>query len=173
LTFRRRIAPLTMAIILTITRGGALAQSAFPESLPGQAGKPPVNGNSLDAVVGVPEAEVSEECSKKFIPVQEQVERRERLIKAARDRQASPDEVCKLIGGFAQAEFKVIKDVERRLAKCAIPPQQISDQLWAGHNITQSPQIKVCKLARQLRERGPSGPTGDFWPASALPPRLR
>ena len=170
MTFRRLIAPLTIAIILTIARGGALAQSAFPEPLPGQVGKPPVNGNSPNATVPVPEAEASDECRKEFVPLREEAERRGQLIKAASDRHAPPDEVCKLIGSFAQAEIKMIKYVEKRPAECAIPPQQIGDQLRAGHKNTEALQKRVCTLAQQMRERGPAGPTGDFWPASTLPP---
>ena len=65
---------------------------------------------------------------KGFVPLREEAEKRGKLIKAASDRKASPDEACKLIGSFGQAELKMIKYVETNSAKCGIPPQ-IADQL--------------------------------------------
>ena len=65
---------------------------------------------------------------KGFLPLREDAEKRGKLIKAASDRKASPDEACKLIGNFGQAELKMIKYVETNSAKCGIPAQ-IADQL--------------------------------------------
>ncbi|MEA2864883.1 MAG: hypothetical protein QOC84_2839, partial [Bradyrhizobium sp.] len=80
------------------------------------------------------------------------------LIKAASDRHAPPDEACKLIGNFAQAEIKMIKYVEGHAAKCGIPPQ-IADQLKTGHKNTEMMQKKVCQVAQQQQQKGPAGPS--------------
>lgn len=95
-----------------------------------------------------------------FKPLREEAERRGKMIKAASDRHASPDEACKLIRSFGQAETKMISYVESHAAKCGIPPQ-IGDQLKAGHKGTEALQTKVCNVAQQMasQPRGPAGPT--------------
>jgi len=95
---------------------------------------------------------------KGFAPLREEAEKRGKLIKAASDRHASPDEACKLIGNFGQAEIKMIKYVETNASKCGIPPQ-ISDQLKSGHKNTEKMQTQVCNVAQQQQQRGPAGPS--------------
>ena len=80
------------------------------------------------------------------------------MIKAASDRKASPEEACKLIGSFGQAEIKMIKYIESNAAKCGIP-QQVADQLKNGHKQTDAMQKKVCGVAQQAQQRGPAGPS--------------
>jgi len=95
---------------------------------------------------------------KGFVPLREEAEKRGKLIKAASERHASPDEACKLIGNFGQAEIKMIKYVETNASKCGIPPQ-ISDQLKSGHKNTEKMQKQVCNVAQQQQQRGPAGPS--------------
>ena len=95
---------------------------------------------------------------KGFVPLREEAEKRGKLIKAASERHASPDEACKLIGNFGQAEIKMIKYVETNASKCGIPPQ-ISDKLKSGHKNTEKMQKQVCNVAQQQQQRGPAGPS--------------
>jgi hypothetical protein len=97
---------------------------------------------------------------KGFVPLREEAEKRGKLIKAASDRHAMPDEACKLIGNFSQAELKMIKFVEANGAKCGIPPQ-IGAQMKDGHKNTEAMQKKVCTVAQQMQNqpRGPAGPS--------------
>jgi hypothetical protein len=141
LIIRRLIVPLTVAVV-TAHAGQGFAQGAFPAS-PSLAGP-------------------SGECMKEFAPLREEAEQRGKLIKAASERHAAPEEACKLIGNFGQAEVKMIKYVETNALNCGIPPQ-ISDQLKSGHKNTESMQKIVCAVARQQKQRGPAGPLGDFW----------
>jgi hypothetical protein len=187
LIIHRLIVPLTLAAV-TLQVGQGLAQGAFPAPLPGQAAPtnaspfPPVNGAPTASVGAAPgsfptngaapiagsafergpappsQAGAPDECMKGFIPLREDAERRGKLIKAASDRHASPDEACKLIGNFGQAEIKMIKYVETHAAKCGIPPQ-ITDQLKNGHKNTETMQKKVCTVAQQQQQRGPAGPS--------------
>ena len=183
---RRLIVPLTVAVV-TVHAGQAFAQGAFPAPLPGPIKNdpafPPVNGAAPTASVGAAptssfpvngaapitgsaferapappsQAGPSDECMKGFIPLREEAEKRGKLIKAASDRHAAPDEACKLIGNFAQSEIKMIKYVESHAAKCGIPPQ-IADQLKSGHKNTETMQQKVCAVAQQ-QQKGPAGPS--------------
>lgn len=95
---------------------------------------------------------------KGFLPLREDAEKRGKLIKAASDRHAPPDEACKLIGNFSQAELKMIKYVETNSEKCGIPAQ-IAEQLKNSHKNTEAMLKKVCTVAQQAQARGPAGPT--------------
>ena len=126
--------------------GGAAAPSAFPSQ-----GAAPMQGPGF----GAPQAPTggpSEACMKGFIPLREEAEKRGKLIKAASDRKAPPDEACKLISNFAAAEIKMIKYVEANAQKCGIPPQ-IGDQLKNGHKNTEALQQKVCNVAQQMTQQ--------------------
>ena len=184
---RRLIVPLTLAAV-TLHAGQAFAQGAFPAPLPGQGIQqndpafPPVNGAAPRAAVGAtpsafpsngaapvtgsafergpapPSGGASEACMKGFIPLREEAEKRGKLIKAASDRHAAPDEACKLIGNFGQSEIKMIKYIEANATKCGIPPQ-IGDQLKAGHKNTEGMLKKVCAVAQQAQTQRPAGPS--------------
>jgi hypothetical protein len=183
-TIRRLILPLTLAVI-AIGSGDARAQGAFPAPLPGQAAPsgaspfPPVNGASPNASVGATQGSFpvngaapigggmtggpppqaggpGDACMKEFMPLREEAEKRGKLIKAASDRHATPDEACKLIGNFSQSEVKMLKFIESHAVKCGIPGQ-VADQLRNGHKNTENMQRKVCAVAQQ--PRGPAGPS--------------
>ena len=182
---RRLIVPLTAAIV-TVHAGQVLAQGAFPAPLPNQNAAPanaspfpPVNGAAPSASIGAPPAFPSQgsapvssgfsapppqasgsadACMKEFVPLRAEAERRGKLIKAASDRKAPPDEACKLIKNFGQAEVKMIAYVQNNAAKCGIPPQ-IAEQLKTGHKNTEKMQNQVCSVAQQAQARGPAGPS--------------
>ena len=94
---------------------------------------------------------------KKFVPLREEAEKRGKMIKAAGERRAPPDEACKLIKNYSQAESNMIKYVETNSTKCGIPPQ-VAEQLKVGHKNTEKMQKTVCTVAEQ-RPTGPTGPS--------------
>ncbi len=131
------------------------APSPFPAT-----GAAPISGNAFERPPAPPSQAGGppDECMKKFLPLREEAEKRGKLIKAAGERKATPEEACKLIGSFGQAEIKMIKYVETNAAKCGIP-QQIADQMKNGHKNTEAMQKKVCAVAQQAQQRGPTGPS--------------
>ena len=184
---RRLMVPITAAMVV-MGAAGAYAQG-FPAPLPNQSAAdpafPPVNGRAPVASVGAPpqasfpvngaapiggagafsaapptQAGPGEDCMKAFMPLREDAEKRGKLIKAASDRHAPPDEACKLIKSFGQAELKMIKYVETHAAKCGIPPN-VAGQMKDGHKNTEAMQTKVCNVAQQMANapRGPAGPS--------------
>ncbi len=185
MNIRHLILPLTMAIIAVGT-AELRAQGAFPAPLPSQAAAPdpafpPVNGMAPRASVGATQGSFPvngaapigggmmggppppqaggappDACMKDFIPLREEAEKRGKLIKAASDRHAAPDEACKLIGNFGQSEIKMIKFIESHATRCGIPAQ-VAAQLKNGHKNTEILQKKVCAVASQ--PRGPAGPS--------------
>lgn len=95
---------------------------------------------------------------KGFLVLRQEAEKRGGAIKAASERHAPPEEACKLIGNFAQAEVKMVKYVEINSQKCGIPPQ-VTEQLRTGHKNTENMQKRVCAVAQQQQQRGPTGPS--------------
>src|SRR5262249_34008271 len=81
------------------------------------------------------------------------------MLKAASDRHAPPDEACKLIRNYGQAEQKMISYVQSHASKCGIPAQ-VSDQLKAGHKNTETMTTKICQVAQQMQmqQARPAGP---------------
>jgi hypothetical protein len=188
LSIRRLIVPLTMAMFAIGTADvlaqGAFPAPLPGQAAPNGASPfPPVNGGSpFPPVNGAPQSSFpvngaapigggggmtaappqaagpGADCMKAFLPLREEAERRGKLIKAASDRHAAPEEACKLIGSFAQAEIKMINYVETHAAKCGIPAQ-VSDQLKNGHRNTETLQKRVCAVAQQAQQRGPAGPS--------------
>jgi hypothetical protein len=133
---------------------GAAPPSSFPVT-----GAAPITGSAFERAPAPPsQAGSADECMKGFIPLREDAEKRGKMIKAASDRHASPEEACKLIGNFGQAEIRMIKYVETHASKCGIPAQ-VSDQLKTGHKNTETMQQKVCAVAQQQQQKGPAGPS--------------
>lgn len=114
-------------------------------------------------------SDVSRECADSYAALREDAERTGKLITAARERRAPPDEACKLISDYRTAEVKLVKYVASNAAKCAIPAQ-IAEQLNAASRKTADLQTRVCTLAHQMRKRAPPGQTGDFWPTTTDAP---
>ena len=179
-----RVVSIAAAVLLS--QSAAFAQGAFGPP-PGQSGAPSpfpaVNGAAPSAAIGAPSAfpsqgtapiqggapnasfapppqasAGSDACTRDFLPLREDAERRGKLIRVASERRAPPDEACKLIGGFSQAEIKMIKYVEQNSQKCGIPPQVVQ-QLKTGHKNTETMQKNVCQAAQQSASRGPAGPS--------------
>jgi hypothetical protein len=132
--------------------------SAFPSNgaapiAGGGAGPAPMSPAPQAGGGGAP----SEACMKGFVPLREDAEKRGKLIKAAGERKAQPEEACKLIGDYSKAEVKMIEYVRLNSAKCGIPPEILA-QLKKGHGGTEAMQKKVCAAA-EAGTRGPAGPS--------------
>src|SRR5262249_48728112 len=84
-----------------------------------------------------------------------------KLIKAASDRHAPPEEACKLIGAYSVAEVKMMQYVEANAAGCGIP-ESMTEQLRVGHKNTEGLLQKVCSIAEQVKTRGSPGQINDF-----------
>jgi hypothetical protein len=129
-----------------------LAPTSFPVN-----GAAPITGAGLGPASAPTQAGPSAACMNGFLPLRQEAERRGKLIKAASERHASPEEACKLIKNYSQAELKMIHYVESHAAKCGIPPE-VPTQLKAGHKSTEKTETNVCNAAAQ-QARGPAGPS--------------
>lgn len=135
-----------------VNGGRAAPMASFPGG-----GAAPLSGGFSAPPPQQAQGGASADCMKAFVPLRDETEKRGKAIKAASDRHASPQEACKLIGMFNQAELKMMKYVEKNSARCGIPAQ-VSDQLKMGHKNSEMMLKKVCDAAQQA-QRGPAGPT--------------
>jgi hypothetical protein len=131
---------------------GAPPMSSFPAG-----GAAPISGGFASAPPQGGGGGSPADCMKQFLPLREEAEKRGKEIKAASDRHATPQVACKLIGGFSQAEVRMMNYVEKNSARCGIPAQ-VTDQLKNGHKNTEVMLKKVCDAAQQA-QRAPAGPT--------------
>jgi hypothetical protein len=140
---------------------GAAPAASFgqPSAFPSNGAAPLAGAGASAAPMGPPPQAggPSDACMKGFVPLREEAEKRGKLIKAASDRHAQPEEACKLIGDFSKAELSMLKYVQLNSTKCGIPPQ-ISEQMKKGHIGTEQMMKKVCAMA-QAQQRGPAGPS--------------
>src|SRR5215475_9720770 len=98
----RRLIVLSVLVVPTISADAALAQGTFPAPLPGEGAATGVGPFSAPPVAGVTPAPASE-CKNGFYALREDAEKKGKLIKAASDRHAPPEEACKLIGAYSVA----------------------------------------------------------------------
>jgi hypothetical protein len=135
------------------------APAAAPVPFP-VTGAAPVNSAAFapPAPPSQPQGGAGVDCMKEFVPLREDAEKKGQMIKAASEKHAPADEACKLIKNFGQAELKMIKYVETHATKCGIPAQ-VPDQLKSGHKNTETMQAKVCAVALQQQQKGPTGPS--------------
>lgn len=141
---------------------GAAPAASFgqPSAFPSNGAAPLAGAGASAAPMGPPPQAAggpNDACMKGFVPLREEAEKRGKLIKAASDRHAQPEEACKLIGDFSKAELSMLKYVQLNSTKCGIPPQ-ISEQMKKGHIGTEQMMKKVCAMA-QAQQRGPAGPS--------------
>lgn len=143
---------------MTASPTPAPAPSSFPAPMSGGFSPAPTMGGGFGAPQGGPPPEVAE-CQNGFNALKKEAETRAGAIKAAGQRHAPPQEACKLIGAFSQAEVKMIKFVETNAIKCHIPPQA-AEQMKKGHANTDQLLSKVCAVAANGGPQGPApGPS--------------
>ena len=121
-----------------------------------QAGGPPQAGGAADA------------CMKGFVPLREEAEKRGKLIKAASDRKAPPEEACKLITNFVQAEMKMM-NMSRPIRQCGIPAQ-IPNQLKNGQDTPRRCRPRSAALRSSAAGAGQAAASlSEVLGSSALP----
>jgi hypothetical protein len=130
-----------------VNGAAAAPRTSFPVT-----GAAPVTGTAFERAPQQQQGGPPDECMKGFVPLREEAEKRGKLIKAAGDRKAPPEEACKLITSFGQSEIKMIAYIESHAAKCGIPPQ-VAEQLKTGHKGTEGLQKRVCNVAQQQQQQ--------------------
>jgi hypothetical protein len=82
-------------------------------------------------------------CMAEFTKLREDVEKKGQAAKAAGQKHASREEMCKLITSYAASEAKWVKFTETGVGSCGIPPQ-VANQLKQVHANTEQTREKIC-----------------------------
>jgi hypothetical protein len=124
------------------------------------AASAPGSAALAQGTLSTPSPEEQPACLKGFTPLREDAEWKGRMIKAASERHAPPEEACKIIGSYRMAEVKMIKYVEANAAQCGIQTSLVQ-QLKVGYKNTEALEKKACAVADQ-NQRGVPGQINDF-----------
>jgi hypothetical protein len=84
-------------------------------------------------------------------------QKRANTVRVASERKVTPDEACKLIGHFTDAEAKVVRYVEKNAASCGIPAEAVKNMRTA-HGKSLELKKRVCTSAAQA-PKGAAGPS--------------
>jgi hypothetical protein len=80
--------------------------------------------------------------------LREAAQKRANTVRQASERKATPDEACKLIGLFTDAEAKVVKFVEKNAASCGIPAEAVKG-MRVNHGKSLELKKRICTAAAQ------------------------
>jgi len=91
-----------------------------------------------------------------LLSTRDEVNKHGAALKAAGEKKAPPDELCKLFKAFVAVETKMIKGLQEHSATCGVPPEVIK-QVKEGHGKASEMSKKICDIAAQgPRQAGPS-----------------
>ena len=82
-------------------------------------------------------------CMVEFAKLRDDVQKRGLAAKAAGQRKASREEMCKHITAFSAAELKWVKYTETNVTSCGIPAEVVQ-QLKQVHTNTEQTKEKIC-----------------------------
>jgi hypothetical protein len=128
-------------------------QGAAPAPFPGQgAAFPGAGGGPPPGGAGQPPP-----CIAEFLNLREAAQKRATEVRVASERKATPEQACKLIGVFTDAEAKVVRYVEKNAASCGIPADAVKG-MRAAHGKSLELKKRVCTHAAQA-PKGGGGPS--------------
>jgi aspartyl-tRNA synthetase len=90
-----------------------------------------------------------------FTKLREEVQKRAQTAKAASERKASREEMCKHITSYSAAELKWLKFTETGTSSCGIP-KEVAQQLKQVHLNTEQTKEKICAVAQAPPPQAPS-----------------
>ncbi len=103
-----------------------------------------------------PGAAAQQQCFTEFSALREKTEKLAANAKAASERKAPREEMCKLVQAYAAQEAKWVKFTGDNVTKCGIPPQ-VAKQLREAHSHTLVARKNIC--ATRPGPGGPAAPT--------------
>lgn len=95
-------------------------------------------------------------CMDDFVKLRTEAERRGKAVQAAGKRKIGPDEACRLISRYVDADVRLVKFVETNMRSCGIPADVLKN-LKENHDGALQLKSRVCTAAAQ--PRAAPGPT--------------
>jgi hypothetical protein len=139
----RRALPILVA--LAIWPVPTLAQMS-PAPMGGTMGAPmgaPIGAGPTGAAPGAPWPGNPPPCVAEFMRLRDSVQKAGLAAKTGRDKNASREEMCKLIENFASAEEKWVRYTETNSASCGIPAEAVK-QIKGNHAHTVLIRKQIC-----------------------------
>lgn len=152
---------------------GDAPQQAAPAPWPGQAAPAP---GGMSPMMGAPRPVMAgpgmgapgmgggggaaQQCMAEFAKLRDEVQKQGMAAKAAGQRKAPREEMCKLITNYAASEAKWVSFTVAGVSNCGIPPQ-IANQLKEVHAHTEKTKAQICAA-------GPAGGGGAMSISEAL-----
>ncbi len=138
----------------------AQAQLAQAQTLPwpnapgggGGPGPAPMMAPPMQPQQPPPGAAAQQQCVTEFGSLREKTEKLAMTAKAAGERKAPREEMCKHVQAYAAAEAKWVKFTSDNVTRCGIPPQ-VAKQLREVHDRTLVARKNICAAGP-----GPGGP---------------
>lgn len=131
------------------------AQFGGIPGMPGSPGMTPAPGGGMPgASFGAPQ-EPPAACQQ-LLSSRDETAKHGQALKAAGEKKAPPEEICKLFKAFLAAESKMIKGLQDHSATCGVPPEVLK-QVRDGHGKAAEIGKKICEVAAQGGR--PAGPT--------------
>jgi hypothetical protein len=150
----RRAFPLALALVV-MPLWPAAAQFGGMPGMPG--GMSPAPGMSQGAPAASFGAPQPPPACQQLLSSRDETAKHGNALKAAGEKKAPPEEMCKLFKAFLAAEGKMLKGLQENSATCGVPPE-ILKQVKEGHGKASEVGKKVCDVAAQGGAR-PAGPT--------------
>jgi hypothetical protein len=139
-----------MLVLATVPLAPAVAQFGGMPGMPGSPGMP--GGGSP---FGAPQQGPPPACQQ-LLTYRDETAKHGQALKAAGQKKAQPEELCKLFKAFLGAETKMLKGLEELSSTCGVPVDVIK-QVKAGHAQASQTAKQVCDVAAQgPRPTGPS-----------------
>jgi hypothetical protein len=125
----------------------------WPTDAPRATGPAPCPGERAPAASLFGVGGVTPPCMAGFAELRDDVQKRGLAAKAAGQRKASREEMCKHITAYNAAELKWVKYTEANATSCAIPAELVS-QLKQVHSYTEQTKEKICAAGPITRPGG-------------------
>jgi hypothetical protein len=154
----------------------ALALAAWPlapamAQFGGMPGPPGSGGGVPGSPFGA-QPQVPPPLCQQLLSYRDDTQKHGQALRAAGQKRAPPEEVCKLFKAFLAAETKLADGLEENAATCGVPPEVIK-QVKASHAKATQTGRQVCDVAQRGRPRFDpvvdpfADPPGSFFDAPA------
>ncbi len=110
-------------------------------------------GGFAAPTAAAPQGGPAEACTKDFLPLREEAERRGKLIKAASDRHAAPEEACKLISQFRPGRSQDDQVCRSRTGRSAAFRRRSPTSYKAATRAPRRCRARSARSREQMKQR--------------------
>jgi len=94
------------------------------------------------------------QCEQEFQSIQTEMQKRGLALKAAGEKKAGPQELCRLLRNYTASEAKLVKFFQEKRATCGVPEKLIGQAKEANAK-SSTMRDQVCKVATNPQPAAP------------------